>query len=153
MAHVGKNKMVSLFVKIFIIAGLLLFTLGPSQAVDNDKRNVLVGFHHSPDIVQVQQLSGEVYREFNLIDAVAVRLPSTAVQALEKNPAVKYVEPDEKVHALGTIIASDPITIPWGIDRVFGAEEYPFPTWDDSTGTGIAVAVIDTGRQKPSKPS
>jgi len=142
------KKIVYLFLKLFIIAGLLLFTIEPTQAVDNAKRNVLVGFHQSPDSVQVQQLSGEVYREFNLIDAVAVRLPSTAIRSLEKNPAVKYVEPDEKVLALGTSIASAPQTIPWGIDRIFGEEEYPFPTWDDSIGTGIAVAVMDTGIDK-----
>ncbi len=112
MIHVSKNKMVSLFVKIFIIAGLLFFTAVPTQATEDDKINVLVGFHHSPDSVQVQQFSGEVYREFSLIDAVAVRLPSTAIRSLEKNPAVKYVEPDEKVHALGPGIASATKTTP-----------------------------------------
>ncbi len=35
--------------------------------------------------------------------------------------------------------------VPWGINRVFGDEIYSFDTWELKTGTGVGVAVLDTG--------
>ncbi len=130
---------------VLIITGLLLFAGGSALAYDEDKVDVLVGFHHSPNIMQVRQFSGEVYRDFNLVDALAVRLPADAIHVLANNPAVRYIEPDEKVYTLETFVLSTLEISPWGIDRIFGDEEYPYPTWNNSTGTKIGVAVIDTG--------
>ncbi len=31
------------------------------------------------------------------------------------------------------------------MDRVFGAQDYPFPAWESSTGLGLAVATLDSG--------
>lgn len=98
----------------------------------------LIGFHAQPDIAIVKAAGGEVYKTFTIVPAVAARLSLQAVEALEKNPKVRYVEPDHEVFAHSQ-------TVPWGINRVFGDEIYSFSTWGSSTGTGIRVAILDTG--------
>ncbi len=98
----------------------------------------LVGFHTEPDIDIVKGVGGEVFKTFTIVPAVAARLSAQAVEALEKNPKVRYVEPDHEVFAHSQ-------TLPWGIDRVFGDETYSFPTWGTSRGGGIGVAIIDSG--------
>lgn len=111
-------------------------TAAPGQGVE--RVDYLVGFHGSPNRGLVERFGGEVYAEFDYVKAMAVRLPSQAAEALEKNPMIAYVEPDAEVFALAQ-------TVPWGIDRVFGSEAFSFPTWSKSTGEGIGVAVLDTG--------
>ncbi len=85
-------------------------------------------------------LGGEIYRQFTIVNVIAARMKQEAADALAKNIKVRYVESDGPVYALSQ-------TVPWGIDRVFGDESYPFDTWDITRGDkiGIAVAVIDTG--------
>lgn len=104
----------------------------------SEKVDVLVGFHGPPNRGLVERFGGEVYREFSIVNAIAVSLPQQAISALARNPAVSYVEPDGLVYATSQ-------EVPWGIDRVFGNETYSFDTWDTSRGSGIGVAVLDTG--------
>ncbi len=103
-----------------------------------EKVDVLVGFHGPPNRGLVERFGGDVYREFSIVNAIAVSLPQQAVGALARNPAVSYVEPDGLVYATSQ-------TVPWGIERVFGKETYSFDTWKTSKGSGIGVAVLDTG--------
>ena len=103
-----------------------------------DGERFLIGFHKEPDINIVRGVGGEVYRTFTIVPAIAARLSPRAVEALAKNPKVRYVEPDHEVFAHDQ-------TVPWGIDRVFGAESYSFDTWGIKRGGGIAVAILDTG--------
>lgn len=134
-------------VKTLLIAGLILALmaglLGSAglAAAPPEKTDVLIGFHEArgrSEQALVRSFGGEIYREFTMVNAVAARMTARAADALSRNPAVRYVELDGRVHALGQ-------TVPWGIDRVFGDEGYPFPTWDTSTGDSIKVAVIDSG--------
>ncbi|MDW7670767.1 MAG: S8 family serine peptidase [Bacillota bacterium] len=111
-------------------------TAAPGMAVE--RADYLVGFHGPPSRALVEQFGGQVYAEFTIVDAIAVRLPTPAVTALEKNPMVAYVEPDAEVYALEQ-------TVPWGIDRVFNGETSRGTTWGTTKGKGIGVAVLDTG--------
>jgi len=117
---------------------------------DDGKVSVIIGFTGAPGkgaqrqsaLAQqktlVESFGGDVERGFTIINAVSVRLPLQAVEALSKRHDISYIEPDYKV----SIIAQE---TPWGIDRVFGPEKYSFPTWNHSRGQGITVAVLDTG--------
>jgi subtilisin len=98
----------------------------------------LVGFHAAPDIAVIKAAGGEVYKTFTIVPAVAARLSPKAIEALEKNPKIQYIEPDHEVFAHSQ-------TVPWGIDRVFGAETYSFLTWNTTKGNGVRVAILDTG--------
>ncbi len=103
-----------------------------------DGERFLIGFHKTPDINVVRGAGGEVYRTFTIVPAVAARLSPRAVEALKKNPNVRYVEADHEVFAHSQ-------TVPCGIDRVFGGEENRLLTWKTSTGFGIGVAILDSG--------
>lgn len=140
--------LLTLFVAIlFFISGCieqeeLLAPTSPGEiqhlgkAVDGDR--YLIGFKNIPDIGIVTGVGGQVYQTFNIVPAVAARLSPQAVDALSRNPNVAYVESDYVMFAHSQ-------TVPWGIDRVFGNESYPFPTWGTSKGNGIKVAILDSG--------
>ncbi len=106
-------------------------------AIPDDER-YLIGFSAGPDIHAVKNAGGKPYRTFNIVPAVAARLNEKAREALSRNPNVTYIEPDYKVFSTAQ-------SVPWGVDRVFGIETYSFTTWTVSTGSGVSVAIIDTG--------
>lgn len=118
---------------------------GLGEGDRGEKINVLVGFDGPPAKDIVEKQGGKVYREFNIVDALAVEMTREAAEALRENRAVRYVELDGPVYAEEVGVLSSNQTIPWGIDRVFGDESYSFDTWDKSTGFGVGVAVLDTG--------
>jgi subtilisin len=132
------GKMTALLIVLMMLLGSSMsLGLGTSEKVD-----VLIGFHNMSERAQnramVRAFGGEIYAEFNLVDVIAARMTPQQAAALSKNPKVDYIEPDAEVFALAQ-------ETPWGIDRVFGAEDYSFPTWSTSKGAGIGVAVLDTG--------
>lgn len=143
-----KKKGIGSGLVILLVVAMLfaMTTANPSAAhvgsrtasVANEKVDVLIGFHGLPNRALVEGFGGEVYREFSIVNAVAAYLPLQAIEALERNPQVRYIEENGTVQATGQ-------TVTWGIDRVFGAESHPFGTWDKSTGLGVKVAVLDTG--------
>ena len=114
---------------------------GAAFSSANEKVDVLIGFYQAPgppeqDLVRAH--GGEIYRQFSIVDVIAASMKQQQADALAQNIRVRYVEPDGPVYALDQ-------TVPWGIDRMFGDEEYSFETWNDSTGKGIGVAILDTG--------
>jgi len=114
--------------------------LAEHEAVEHVDRRQLFGimFEEAVDLALVEQYGGEVFRQMSMLPAVYAFMTPDAAEALGEQPAVRFVEPDVPVYPAGQ-------AVPWGIDRVFGDEEYPFDTWDISTGEGVAVAVLDTG--------
>lgn len=117
------------------------FQISSNFEIVDGKTKVLIGFLQKPgqaEFEQVKGLGGEITRTFEIVPAIAAKIPSVAIDKLSQNPKIRYVEPDVEVFALGQ-------TVPWGIDRVFGGEEYVFETWDITRGDGIAVAILDTG--------
>lgn len=108
---------------------------------------VIIGFRRRPapeDARLITAQKGEIKYVYTLIDAIAARIPSPAIEALRRNPNIEYVEPDERVF---TTITEQPYqidilqqTIPWGIDRIRSMAVHPY-----TKGAAIKVAVIDTG--------
>lgn len=134
-------------VKTLFVAGLMLALiaglLGSAglAAAPPEKADFLVGFDGAPGPAEqalVRGVGGEIYRRFTLVNVLAARMTPRAADALARNPRVSYTELDGPVYALEQVV-------PWGIDRVFGDETYQFGTWDESKGSGISVAVLDTG--------
>jgi subtilisin len=139
------GKVTALLIVLMLLLGSSIslgFAVGISEKVD-----VLIGFHNMSERAHnramVRAFGGEIYAEFNLVDVIAARMTPQQAAALSKNPRIDYIEPDAEVYALGQVT-------PWGIDRIFGDESFPFPTWGTSPevmnkGAGIGVAVLDTG--------
>ncbi len=148
-----KNKKIlgTGLVILLVVAMLFSMTavnLSGAQAAaisGNEKVDVVIGFHGPPNRGLVQAFGGEIYREFTIVDVIAASMTQHNANALARNPQVSYVELDGFVFAEEVTVLSASQTVPWGIERVFGDEEYPFHTWSSSTGKGIGVAVLDTG--------
>jgi len=89
----------------------------------------------------VTRLGGAVERQFSLIDGFAARLPGSAVASLSAVPGVRWVSPDSTIHLEGQ----------YGQDSGVASAAYTDVTraskaWSiGDTGTGVSVAVIDTG--------
>jgi len=113
-------------------------TASAALSSHGEKLDVLIGFEGTPNTGLIRAFGGEIYYEFTIIDVIATSIPENAIKGLQDHPLISYIEPDAEVYALEQ-------NVPWGIDRVFGDEEYKFPTWQESTGVGIGVAVLDTG--------
>ena len=79
------------------------------------------------------------------IKGFAATLPAAAVEALQRNPNVAYVEPDAEVRLFDT--QNNPPS--WGLDRV-DQRDLPLSTSYTyaNTGTGANVYIFDTGVRK-----
>jgi serine protease AprX len=90
----------------------------------------------------VRRLGGRVTRDLSIIDAFSARLPASALPALLRSPSVARLWGDARIHMSSTDL---------GIYDTYN----PYTTWRQSialdqvnskyTGTGIGVALIDTG--------
>jgi subtilisin/minor extracellular protease Epr len=94
---------------------------------------VIIGFKDKAHL-EIVQPHGKVAHSYKYIPAVAADLPEQAIENLKKNNKIAYIEPDYEVSALEE-------TVPWGITRI-GA---PLVHTNVNKGTGINVAIIDTG--------
>jgi subtilisin family serine protease len=115
-----------------------------ASAQQPERVRVLIGFHQPPgqaELNAVQQGGGKVTSRFRLIDSVAAEIPANAIAGLANNPLVKIVEPDMEVMA-------DEYGDDWGIARIGSRlvhEGNVAPEIGPLAGTGVRVAVIDTG--------
>jgi subtilisin len=104
-------------------------------------RRVLIGFKKDtgPKTAQgraeaVRQAGGAVHRAFELVPAVAARLPEQAMARLKARRDVDYIEEDVVLYAIGQVV-------PWGVDRIDADLVWP----SGNTGQGARVAILDTG--------
>jgi subtilisin family serine protease len=82
------------------------------------------------------------FRYSHAIKGFAAALNSSQLAVLSRHPKVKFVSPDEEVHAIGSvpIVAGD--SAPTGVRRIDAAS-----TTNASEASTVGVAVIDTGIQ------
>src|SRR4030042_2879894 len=79
---------------------------------------VLIGFKEKPGAAQqamVKGVGGKIKYTYNLIPAIAASVPEVAIEALKKNPNIKYIEPDGLVQALDELDSS------WGVKHIGAA--------------------------------
>lgn len=123
--------------------------LGHAVAQDPDNTiPVLIRFNDPPGQAQadlVNSHGGSVTRQFRIVPAVAARIPPQAAAALRNAPGIAAVEPD------GVVTAHGEYDVVWGVNKVkapivhSGAWIGPNVTPIPIKGTGIRVAVLDTG--------
>jgi len=127
---------------LIAVAILTLLILPGSASGQTDKEDkkvidVIIGFKEKPSGYGeslIRSHGGKIKHTYRIINAIAARIPEQAIEAIKKNPRVKYVEPDYEVHALQE-------TLPWGVNRIDADVVWEY----GNKGTGVNVCVIDTG--------
>ena len=93
----------------------------------------------------VGRLGGRVVRQIPLIHGFSARIPSSAVAALRSVPGVRAVTPDQRVTLNTPVDGWEPTTdagSSYNLANLTGARSF----WNrGATGTGIDVAVVDSG--------
>jgi len=110
---------------------------GQASAGGSEGDRVIVGLRANASFDVARRNASSVHRELNFDDvgkAVSGRFSGAAIEALENNPNVRYVEENGEMQALAQ-------TLPWGIDRVDADVLHD----DGETGNGADVAILDTG--------
>jgi subtilisin len=118
-------------------AGLAATTMAGEVVADKGTQDVIVGVSDDHGLQTAKEQASSVRHEFDFDDigqAVAGRFPTAALEGLENNPHVRYVEADAEYHALAQ-------TLPWGIDRVDADVLHS----NGDTGSGADIAILDTG--------
>ena len=139
------NKKLLLGLFIFSLVLTLIFSPHNDSAESGEMKEVIIGLETPEDVAAVRAHGFEVDKQFEIIDAVTARMPAERVSALAAERGIRYIEENREVYALSPGLPVTGQDVPWGVDRVFGEEEYEFPTWDQTRGEGIPVGVLDTG--------
>jgi subtilisin len=136
----------------FAAAAIVIAALMPATATAAPPSNlphgpdglakVLITFGSPPgqgDVDAITALGGSVSDVFTIIPAVAASVPEAAIQGLEHNPRVEFIEPDAAVQ-----LYTDPeLANSWGVDRIGAGTAHTDP--GGNLGASIKVAVIDSG--------
>ena len=125
-----RKEITSVFMVFLILASVLV--VGSVTAPAPERVPVIVGFKGKADAGLIRAHGGDVKYEYGMVSAVACSLPQGAIDALNRNPNIAYIEPDGKVQITQTL--------PWGIDRIDAEAVHTY-----NKGTGVKVAIIDTG--------
>lgn len=98
-----KNKKLSaVFVALLVLSCLNGFAVSAFASSNKPEfRSVIIGFKENPSEALIQQYGGRIKYSYNAIPAIACWLPHQAIEALEKNPQIEYIEEDVVVSILG----------------------------------------------------
>jgi subtilisin family serine protease len=117
----------------------------PTTMQQPQMEDVFIQFRSRPGPAEdalVRSVGGAVRHRYTVVDAIAARVPSQALQGLRNNPNVGLVEPDIEAQAVhinypeGTEIGNA-----WGVDRL-DAEVVQSA---GITGNGVRLAIVDSG--------
>jgi subtilisin len=129
----------------FFIAFLLLVSLlevAGAAAQPSQKIPVIVGFKDKSDADLIGKHGGDVKYQYSTISAIACSLPQGAIDALERNPRIAYIEFDGKVQMTQEEPPFSSMYPPPfdSVDRIDAELVHSY-----NKGTGVKVAIIDTG--------
>ncbi len=89
----------------------------------------------------VEQLGGEILSDLSIIHAFAAQLPASAIQELAANPGVRWISLDSQVASTAARYGKPSTPTNYFLDTLRVR-----PVWQMGlTGSGIGVAVIDSG--------
>lgn len=132
------NKIVGILFSFILAFAMIIGTTSPVSAKsDNAPKDYLIGFKSKvseDELAEVKGAGGKVKHQYKYMNVLHVTLPEQAVNALQNNPNVAFVEADGTMEAIGQ-------TTPWGIPHI----EADTVQSTGVTGSGVKVAILDTG--------
>ena len=129
------------------LAVALLATLAPAGGASAGADAVAVIVRSLPGGLEaaeaaVTSLGGTVLGRMGALDSMAARVPATAVDRLNRAPAVAGVTPDSRVQMFGDSSTSSDFGTAVNVSKMTGSRH----AWSQGlTGKGVGVALIDTG--------
>lgn len=160
MKKILRLSLLAFLVGFFLVSRKDVFSFGPTE------RKIIV---FKPEVAEVEKnqilsrFQTTVNKNLRLVNGFSVNLPSFQATEIAKDPRVLRVDPDVQVFALPQTLPQidrqaiwnrrrvTPIptatptpvpsqTIPWGISQILAPD-----AWSISSGSGVKVAVVDTG--------
>jgi subtilisin family serine protease len=111
----------------------ILLTIGDVAALSPERTPVIIRFRDKTNASLIQTYGGDIKYIYDIIPAVACSLSPTLISILRKDPTVAYVQQD-------SITRISQEQLPWGVNRIDAEVVHHY-----NKGTGIKIAVIDTG--------
>lgn len=134
------KKIVAILMAMMMVISVTVVLAG--SAADKDtktKEPVIIGFKSTPgaaDKAMVRGHGGDIKYSYTIINAIAAKLPEPAIENIQKNPRVTYVEMDGEVHTLDAELDNS-----WGVKHIGAGTVHD----SGNKGTGVTVAILDTG--------
>jgi subtilisin family serine protease len=134
------KKIVAILMAMMLVISVTVVLAG--SAADKDtktKEPVIIGFTSTPsqaDKAMVRGHGGDIKYSYTIINAIAAKLPEPAIENIQKNPRVTYVEMDGEVHTLDGELDNS-----WGVKHIGAGTVHD----SGNKGTGIKVAILDSG--------
>lgn len=94
-----------------------------------------------PEEALVRSVGGTVRHRYTIVNAIAARVPSQAIQGLRNNPNVEVVEPDIEAQAIHRDAPPGEVRNAWGVDRLDAEVLHD----GGILGTGVRLAIVDSG--------
>ena len=135
-----KKKIVAILMAMIMVISVTVVLAG--SAADNDtktKEPVIIGFKSTPsqaDKAMVRGHGDDIKYSYTIINAVAAKLSESAIENIQRNPRVAYVEMDGEVHTLDTELDTS-----GGVKHIGAGIVHA----GGNKGAGVNVAIIDTG--------
>jgi minor extracellular protease Epr len=123
--------------KMLLIA-MILVSL-PSAV---DAKPVIVGYGGNFDLAALEEYNISNYTVHQQIDAFSADIPESIIDELYCEKKIRYIEEDILVGIEKKEVQSSQI-IDWGVSDVNAPS-----AWNNSTGIGIKIAIVDTGISK-----
>jgi subtilisin family serine protease len=124
-----------------------------AQAQETTDQRLIVTFKNRPsdqDVSNIKGAGAAAVKRLDLVNSIVVTVPTQAViNKLKGLHNVERIENDAIAHVVAppvkeTTIVTQPLqSVPWGVNRIDAPK-----SWAASRGTGVKVAVIDTGIDK-----
>lgn len=108
---------------------------------------VIVSFKQGLNTLNISSIvPGRIIHRLKLVNAVAAEVPASALAQIAKDPRVRLVELDARVHAMGIPAATEKVPAPASQNTPHGiTRSGATASWNRVTGKGVTVAIIDTG--------
>ncbi len=154
----NKLSVASVFILILTLFSVLTMGIAAAKPEPEGRVQVIVVFKGRPDPALIRQHGGRIKYTYKIIPGIAVLLPEKAISALKRNPKIAYIERDIVLSKPpwaggGKKEEQPPETLEWGVDRIDADLVWDVNgdlTTDEgaNTGSGIKVAILDTGIDK-----
>ena len=129
---------------LMVLSGLTMM-VGADKS--EDKVRVLVLFDEKVDKDLIKKHGGSIIEEFTIAPGVLTELTQDEMKELKKSAKVKAVEEDAAAEIQGQVDdegkgkpSPPPAASDWGIEKIQADH-----AWTISKGTGVKIAVLDTG--------